>query len=175
MLSRFRRKPKPASAARRLYDAIVRRARQPVFHTAFAVPDSFDGRFDLLSLHAFVVLDVLKGSGPSAEAIGTELASLIFAGFDDALRQLGVSDSGMGRRIKAMADAFYGRLEAYGAASDQGELSAALLRNVYRGDESRRGETAVLAHYIFAVRQDLRNHVSLVLEGQAHFGPLPIL
>jgi len=107
--------------------------------------------------------------------VGTELASLIFAGFDDALRQLGVSDFGMGRRIKAMANAFYGRLKVYGAASDEGELAAALLRNVYRGNESRRSETAALAHYIFGVRQNLRNHVSLLLEGQADFGPLPVL
>jgi cytochrome b pre-mRNA-processing protein 3 len=175
MLPRFWRTPKPAKVSQRLYDAIVSRARQPVFHTIFAVPDTLDGRFDVLTLHAFAVMDALKSLGPAGGATGTELASLIFAGFDDALRQLGVSDFGMGRRIKAMADAFYGRLEAYGAASDETELAAAMLRNVYRGDENHRGETAALAHYIFAVRHNLRNQAGFLLEGQADFGPLPVL
>jgi cytochrome b pre-mRNA-processing protein 3 len=175
MLPRFRRKLKPSAAARRLYDGVVSRARQSIFHTGLAVPDTLDGRFDLLSLHAFAVMDALKSAGPAAEKVGTELASLIFAGFDDALRQLGVSDMGMGRRIRAMADAFYGRLEAYGAARDEDELAAALLRNVYRGDESRRRETAALVHYIFAVRQNLRNQSGLLLQGQADFGSLPVV
>src|SRR5689334_21125411 len=123
MLPRFRRNPKPKSPAQRLYDEIVARARQPVFHTRFAVPDTLDGRFDVLCLHASVVMDVLKALGPPARVIGTELASLIFAGFDDALRQMGVSDFGIGRRIKAMAAAFYGRLEVYGAAAGEGEAA----------------------------------------------------
>ena len=173
MLPRFRAKLKPATAAQRLYDGIVCRSRQPIFYTGFAVPDTLDGRFDLLCLHAFAVMEALKGAGPTAEKIGTELASLIFAGFDDALRQLGVSDMGMGRRIKAMADAFYGRLKVYGAAADESELAAALLRNLYRGDEKRERETAALAHYIFALRQTLRDQSGLLLEGRADFGPLP--
>ena len=175
MLRRFRRNPKPATAARALYDAIVSRSRQPVFHTVFAVPDTLDGRFDLLSLHAFAVMDALKNLGLAGESLGTDLVSLIFAGFDDALRQLGVSDFGMGRRIKAMANAFYGRLKVYGEASAESELAAALLRNLYRGDESRHGEADALAHYIFDVRQNLRNQADHLLEGQADFGPLPVL
>jgi len=175
MFPRFRRAPKPAKAPQRLYDAIVSRSRRPVFHTVFAIPDSIDGRFDVLTLHAFSVMDALTNLGPAGGATGTELASLIFAGFDDALRQLGVSDFGMGRRIKAMADAFYGRLKAYGAASGESELAAAVLRNVYRGDESRHRESVALAHYIFAVRQNLRNQAGLLLQGHADFGPLPVL
>jgi len=174
MLPRFRAKLKPAIAAQRLYDQIVSRAREPVFYTGFAVPDTLDGRFDLLCLHAFTVMDALKSAGPAAEKIGTELASLIFAGFDDALRQLGVSDVGMGRRIKAMADAFYGRLKAYGAARDESELAAALLRNVYRGDGARQRETAALAHYIFGLRHALRDQSGLLLEGRSDFGIVPI-
>jgi cytochrome b pre-mRNA-processing protein 3 len=175
MLPRFGRNLKPAAAAQRLYDAIVSRARQPIFHTVFAVPDTLDGRFDVLCLHAYAIMDILKSAGPIAGGIGTELANLIFVGFDDALRQLGVSDMGMGRRIRAMADAFYGRLKAYGAARDESELAAALLRNVYRGDEARQPETVALAHYIFALRQNLRNQSGLLLEGRADFGPLPIM
>src|SRR5690349_4037808 len=106
MLRRFQQNPKPPSAARGLYAAIVARAREPVFHRDFGVPDTIDGRFDLLTLHAFAVMDTLKSLGPAAGKLGSELASIIFAGFEDALRQMGVSDFGIGRRIKAMANAF---------------------------------------------------------------------
>ena len=175
MFSRFRRTPKPVAAARRLHDSIVARAREPIFHTLYGVEDTLDGRFDLLTLHAFLVLDGLKSLGPAGQERGTELANLIFAGLEDALRQLGVSDFGMGRRIKAMANAFYGRLEAYGAASGEGELTAALLRNVYRGEETRGRESAGLAYYMSGARASLQSKPDLLLEGRADFGPLPIL
>jgi len=175
MFPRFRRTPKPAAAAQRLYDAIVARAREPIFYTRLGVEDTLDGRFDLLTLHAVLVMDSLKSLGPAGRELGTELANLIFSGLDDALRQLGVSDFGMGRRIKAMANAFYGRLEAYSAASGEGELADALLRNVYRGDEARRRESTALAHYISAARLHLGNDTDSLLDGRADFGPLPIL
>jgi cytochrome b pre-mRNA-processing protein 3 len=174
MLPRFRRAPKAADAARRLYDAIVSRAREPIFHTDFAVPDTLDGRFDLLTLHAFIVMEALKSLDPAGGTLGTELASLIFAGFDDALRQLGVSDVGIGRRIKAMAGAFYGRLEAYGAAPAERDFADALLRNLYRGDETKRPETAGLTHYVSRIRHDLQTQAHLLLEGRIDFGPLPL-
>lgn len=174
MLRRFRRAARPAESARRLYDVIVARAREQIFHTAFGVPDTLDGRFDLLTLHAFTVMEALKSVSPAGAALGTDLASVIFTGFDEALRQLGVSDFGIGRRMKAMAGAFYGRLEAYGAAPGEDELATALLRNLYRGDESKRRETIGLAHYICRIRHDLRTQADLLLEGRVEFGPLPI-
>ncbi len=171
----FSRTPKPVSPARHLYDAIVSRAREQVFHTNFAVADSLDGRFDLLTLHAFAVMDALKPLGPAGGKVGTEFANVIFAGFEDALRQLGVSDMGLGRRIKAMANAFYGRLEAYGSASGEPELAAALLRNLYRGEETMRRESEVLAHYISELQLRLRAHSEHLLEGRVDFGPLPVM
>src|SRR5258705_13659412 len=106
MLRRSRHPDPALPAARRLYDLLVARAREPIFHTDFAVPDTIDGPFDLLTLHAFLVLDALKSQGPAGARLGSELASVIFAGFDQALRQLGVGDFGLSRRMKAMAGAF---------------------------------------------------------------------
>src|SRR5258706_14967183 len=113
MLRRSRRAAPAIPASRRLYVLLVARARGPIFHTAFTVPDSIDGRFDLLTLHAFLVLDALKSLGEAGDNLGTELASVIFAGFDEALRELGVRDFGISRRMNDLAGAFYGRLEAY--------------------------------------------------------------
>src|SRR5712671_5298762 len=173
MLRRTRR-PEPAlPVSRRLYDVLVARARAPIFHTAFAVPDTIDGRFDLLTLHAFLVLDALKLLGEAGDNLGTELASVIFAGFDEALRELGVGDFGISRRMKALAGAFYGRLEAYRAADTADELAAILLRNLYRGETARAPDAAALAHYMLSARKHVIGQAANLLQGMCDFGPLP--
>lgn len=175
MLRRFIEPDKSAVAARRLYDCLIARAREPIFHTVFAVPDTIDGRFDVLTLHAFLVLEALKPSGPAGAKLGTELASVIFAGFDDALRELGVGDFGISRRMKAMAGAFYGRLEAYRAAESESALASVLACNLYRGEGSHGREAAALAHYISSARGTLQAQARALLQGNADFGPLPEL
>jgi cytochrome b pre-mRNA-processing protein 3 len=160
-------------AARRLYDVLVARARDPVFYTVFAVPDTIDGRFDLLTLHAFLILEAVKSQGVAGGKLGSELASVIFAGFDEALRELGVGDFGLSRRMKAMAGAFYGRLEAYRAADSPAALVPVLTRNLYRGNAARTREAAGLAHYIPLARGHLMGQAAVLLQGDVDFGPLP--
>ena len=147
----------------RLYDALVSRAREPVFFTAFGVADSIDGRFDLLAFHAWLLLAELKGR-PAAQG----LTDLLFTGFDEAMREQGAGDMGIARKLKAMADAFYGRIAAYDAARDESELAAALAKNLWRGaevdDRARR-----LAAYALAARQSLAQSLPDI----ADFGPLP--
>ncbi len=149
----------------RLYDALVSRAREPVFFTVFGVADSIDGRFDLLVLHAWLVLAELKG-GPAAQG----LTDLLFAGFDEAMREQGAGDMAIGHKLKAMAKAFYGRIAAYDGAADESELASALAKNLWRGaapdDRARR-----LAGYAMAARQRLKRSLPDVLD----FGPLPTI
>ena len=170
MLGRLRRENPARAAADRLHAAIAERARAAIFYTAFAVPDTVDGRFDLLTLHAFVVLDALQGKGQQADDVATQLATALFGGFEDALRDLGVTDFGLSRRIKAMANAFYGRLETYAVADDTA-LAAAIVRNLYRGDDGQAKRAAVLAHYATAARASTA--ASAVTDGAVDFGPLP--
>ena len=168
MLGLFRREDPARMAAGRLQSAIAARARAPVFHTRFAVPDTIDGRFDLFALHAYLVLERLKALG--SEEAGQLLADEIFASFENALREMGVSDAGFSRRIKAMANAFYGRVAAYDAAASDGARTEALLRNLYRGADHG-VEARALAHYMQAVRERLRNQD--ISTGEIDFGPLP--
>jgi cytochrome b pre-mRNA-processing protein 3 len=172
MFGRFRRR-KSSDAARRLYDAMVARARAPVFHAGYTVPDTLDGRFDLLTAHAFLALEALASYGPEGNRLGAELVDLLFAGFDEALRELGVSDFGIARRMKALAGAFYGRLGAYREARTEETLAGALIRNLYRGKALSGSEAARLAHYMLAAERHLRASSVDLLRGEPDFGPLP--
>lgn len=176
MFGLFRRAKTAEASARLLYEAIVERSRAPVFHAGFGVADSIDGRFDLLVLHLYLVLARLREEGEAGAEFAGALTNLSFAAFEEALRELGVGDNGMSRRVKAMANAFYGRLDAYLAAGDdEFELAAALLRNLYRGDRSRMRESASIARYAVASRHHLRRDgaAQRFRQGIVDFGPLP--
>jgi cytochrome b pre-mRNA-processing protein 3 len=145
---------------------IIARARAPRFFAGLDVPDTMDGRFDMVALHAWLVLVRLQAAGEMQAA--QALTDALFVGFDEALREQGVSDMGMGKRMKAMANAFYGRLAAYGAANNDAEMAQALARNVWRGamvdDHARK-----LAAYVQSARAALAASPAEAPD----FGPLP--
>lgn len=151
--------------AQSLYDSLVSRAREPVFFAQFGVADSLDGRFDMLAFHAWMVLAELKGAGPAQD-----LTNIIFTGFDEAMREQGVGDIGIGHKLKAMAQAFYGRMSAYDAAKNEAELAAALARNIWRGADAH-PSAPKLAAYAFAARKSLAASLPAALD----FGPLPTI
>jgi cytochrome b pre-mRNA-processing protein 3 len=114
---------------------IVAAARRPALYQALGAPDRIDGRFELLTLHAGLVLRRLSALGGLADEIAQDLVNSVFVHFDDTLREMGLSDIAVAKRLKAMGSAFYGRNAAYAAALDDGsdaDLAAALARNVYR-------------------------------------------
>lgn len=161
-------KPNPRKrAAARLYAAAIERARAPVFYARLGVADSVDGRFDLLALHAWLVLDRLRAAG--LNDLSQDLMNALFLGFDEGLRDLGAGDMGMGRRMKKLADAFYGRLQAYDASADVEAMTAAVERNLYRGTAN--AHAAAVARYVLASR----GHLAAldIASGDIDFGALP--
>jgi len=152
----------------RLYDGVVSRAREPRFFTAFDVPDTIDGRFDMVVFHAWLVLTVLKQKELGEAAQG--LTDVVFTGFDEALREQGAGDMGISRKLKAFADGFYGRLAAYEGARDEAELAEALARNIWRGVPVDARATALAGYALRA-----RNNLQHTLPETADFGPLPVL
>jgi cytochrome b pre-mRNA-processing protein 3 len=135
--------------ADRLYAKAVAGARQPPFYSHLQVPDSVDGRFDLLVLHVFLLLHRLRDDGPGSQLLAQSLFDLMFADMDRSLREMGVSDMSVGKRIKEMARAFYGRIEAYDAGlGDPTLLRQALSRNLYRGGLVAEVSLAALANYV---------------------------
>jgi cytochrome b pre-mRNA-processing protein 3 len=132
-----------------LYAKAVAQARQPVFYAEREVPDTVDGRFDMLVTHVFLLLHRLGAEGREIKGVTQALFDLMFSDMDRSLREMGVSDMRVGKRVKEMARAFYGRVDAYEPAlNDTEKLKEALARNLYRGAEVSDASLAAMAHYI---------------------------
>ena len=101
-----------------LYNRLVEKARDPAFYAGLGVPDTVDGRFDMIVLHAMLLLRRFRGQGDAAEQRGQEVFDLMFKDMDQSLRELGVGDMSVGKHIKRMAQAFYGRAERTEAGLD---------------------------------------------------------
>lgn len=146
-----------------LYDAAVAQARQSAFYAALQVPDSVDGRFDLLALHVYLILRRLKGQGRRARAVAEAVTECLVADMDASLREMGVGDMSIGRRVVGMIGGFYGRVSAYDKAltetvteNDDPRLKAALDRNLYGTVlEVQEDVLAAMAGYIRATEQAL--------------------
>jgi cytochrome b pre-mRNA-processing protein 3 len=117
-----------------LYAALLAQARQPAFYQG-GVPDTLEGRFDLILLHLLLLLRRLREDALT-RALAQDVFDLFFREMDRALREMGVGDLSVPRRVHDMAEAFYGRARAYDAAlgtPGNEALEAALARNVFAG------------------------------------------
>lgn len=145
----FKKKPWEAEAYQ-IYNALVAQARQPFFYSDLGVADTVDGRFDMVLLHAALVIRRLqqeKGDGP---AVAQAVFDLMFADMDRNLREMGVGDMSVGKHIKGMAKAFYGRAESYeaGLKGQPEMLAEALRRNLYRKTDVADAQVMRLVGYV---------------------------
>jgi cytochrome b pre-mRNA-processing protein 3 len=135
----------------RLYGAIVAHARLPIFYTALAVPDTVEGRFDMLVLHVHLVYRRLAELGEDGRAFGQVLFDRFLQDMEGNLREIGIGDLAVPKRMRSIGEAFYGRAAAYDAAlarPDDAALADTLLRNVYAGNQRSRAVAWQLAHYV---------------------------
>ena len=155
-----------------VYEQIVAAARQPKPYSDWNVPDTPLGRFEMLGLHLFLFLHRIKGEGSAADALGQELADAFFLDVDHSLRELGIGDMGIPKRMKTLSRMFYGRTTSYGHAidaDDAGELAAALARNV-QPDQAEWPEAGNLAAYAFEVHRGLAaQDLAGLLAGKVEF------
>ncbi len=133
----FRTDPmkKPARAA---YEAVLAASRRPEFYRDLGAPDTVDGRFDMLVIHAVIFFRRVRGEGEAGAHMNQLVFDIMFDDMDAALREMGTGDPSVGKRIKEMGQAFYGRAEAYEAAlnaKDDAVLSDIILRNIFASDE----------------------------------------
>jgi cytochrome b pre-mRNA-processing protein 3 len=137
ILSLFRSDPRRALIDA-LHARVVDGSRRPALYRRGGVPDNVEGRFESLCLHAVLVVRRLQMLPAPADDVAQEFVDALFRHLDIALRELGVGDLSVGKRIKKLAKSFYGRVEAYGAALDAGDeaaLAQSLERNVLAGPE----------------------------------------
>ena len=143
----------PSAAVTGLYRGIMGQARRAEFFTELGVPDTLDGRFELLALHAFLVMHRLKGRETGDTALSRELYEAMVNDLDRSVREMGVSDLGVGRRVTTMVCGINGRVRAYdrGLAEGGEALLAALDNNLYGTvHQVPAGALAAMAGYLQA-------------------------
>ncbi|MBB4286846.1 ubiquinol-cytochrome C chaperone family protein [Roseospira goensis] len=165
--ARARDRAQARAVVESLYGEVVRRARQPALYLTWGVPDTLDGRYDMLVLHAYVLFRRLgalrreEAARTGRDEAETEAGGLSQAVFDHMLRDLdtnlreaGVSDMRIGSRMKKLTKGFYGRVGGYDtalAAGDEAALRDALDRNVFQKSTAPPEGLAALADYVHAL------------------------
>lgn len=157
MILRFFRRNDGRETIQRLYGAIVAQSRDPVFYTEYGVPDSIAGRFEMILLHAFLLFHRLKNESEERRELGQRVFDAFCVDMDANLREMGVGDLTVPKKMKKVAEAFYGRVAAYDGAlsepapADGGRgadaLQDALLRNVFESDAAFAVQAASLAAF----------------------------
>ena len=159
-----------------IYQAIVRQSREVQFYTKCGVPDTPTGRFELISLHSFVFMKRLKVLGGEAEELSQALFDYMFADIDINLREMGVGDIGVGKKIKSLAAAYYGRIKAYETALIKGEraIKESLTRNLYCDEKPTERQLSAMTVYIIAL-SEVTNKLNLQQISTVDFiFPLPL-
>jgi cytochrome b pre-mRNA-processing protein 3 len=153
----------------RLYSICVVQARQPVFYQKFAVPDTVDGRFDMLLLHVWLVMRCL-GRHPQVKQ---QLFDLMFADMDRSLREMGVGDMSISKKMRPMIQAFYGRAQAYEKAlgGNGDALTDVLQRNLYGSVEVDTDVQKLMTGYVLGVVAKLeQQNADDIVAGKVTFG-----
>lgn len=134
IFSLFRKKNGNQTIVNRQYSALTSVSRVPFFYSHLDVPDTVMGRFEMLSIVMILFFRRTAKSGVSGQELAQEIVDAFFQDIDHSIRELGIGDQGVPKRMKKLAGMFYGRLESYAAAleaKDRDALAAALRRNVY--------------------------------------------
>jgi cytochrome b pre-mRNA-processing protein 3 len=147
-----------------LYGAIVAQARAPAFYRVYGVPDTVNGRLEMIMLHAVLLLARLETESAPIREAGQRLFDDFCRDMDASMREMGVGDLAVPKKMRRIADAFFGRQSAYRAAlAEPGEqpLAAALARNVFAGSTEPHGPAQLAAY----VREAARRLADQKLEG----------
>jgi cytochrome b pre-mRNA-processing protein 3 len=170
MLLKWLRRASPSDTIEVIYGAIVAQARLPAFYAECGVPDTVEGRFDMIVLHLFLLLRRLNGGSAEQRRLAQALMERFCSDLDANLREMGVGDLTVPKKMQKFAEAFYGRSAAYEhalLAGDRNAASAAIARNVFAQDFPSLG-ARYLADYMFEAGAALANATDDAI-GQARF------
>jgi len=165
------------ATARQLYQTALTQSRDPVFYAELGVADTMDGRFDVLSLHATLIMERLESLGPEGRKLAQAFFDVLFKQMELTLREIGVGDLGVPKHMKKMMKGFHGRAITYHAAMashEHDELAHAIARNVFRTDAAQMPEGArVIAYYMKKSHELIRgNGIDDFRAGKVSFAPI---
>ena len=151
-------RPRPARAiGQALYQRVVDQSRTPALYADLGAPDTVEGRFELYSLHLVLVLERLRGCGEQAAEVSQALFDTYVKSLDDALREMGVGDLSVGKKMRKLGEALYGRAKSYEAAFQalpaSEPLEALLVRTVYA--DAAAADASRLTAYVLGQRAHL--------------------
>jgi cytochrome b pre-mRNA-processing protein 3 len=146
---------RPKSAGRELYNAAVHQARRPALYAQMGAPDTIEGRFELLTLHIILLVEALRDRGEGPRASSQALFDTYISDLDGALREMGVGDLTVGKRMRALGGAFFGRAAAYREAFAALPDARVLERLIHRTVMQDVGDPAALASYAVQCRDSL--------------------
>ncbi|HHY51441.1 MAG TPA: ubiquinol-cytochrome C chaperone [Alphaproteobacteria bacterium] len=167
ILSLFR-KSASTDAVYAVYNAIVAQSRQPRFYAEWGVPDTVTGRFDMICLHLALLFRRLRAEGRDAADFSQAVFDLFFRDMDRALREMGVGDLGVPKKIRQMGNVFYGLLASLNEALDRNDpagVEAVLVRNVY-GGEPHAAAGALAAHLLAEAERLAARPTAAILAGR---------
>jgi cytochrome b pre-mRNA-processing protein 3 len=162
-------------AAEKIYDAIVAQSRNPGFYIRCGVPDTLSGRFDMLVIHMFVVLQILKLGGREGQLLAQEIVEAFIREMDTMVRDLGVSDRNVPKEVRKIAQLFYGQLLAYSTALQRNDMKG-LAAEVWKSFQSAEGKSEQpvasdsLANYIGQSIKNIQEMpLNMLLQGNIRF------
>ncbi|WP_077961696.1 ubiquinol-cytochrome C chaperone family protein [Ensifer adhaerens] len=171
----FKRKSGNTAIVERQYALLTAAARQPYLYTDLDVPDTVMGRFEMLSATLILYFRRTRGSARPGQEIAQEIIDAFFEDVDHSIRELGVGDAGVPKKMKKLASMYYGRLESYAAAleaKDAEALAVALRRNFHPDGGDATPSMVPLAGYLLAVEAQLVDVAEEAVEtGQLHIPP----
>jgi cytochrome b pre-mRNA-processing protein 3 len=169
----LRKRDKFERAAFQLYGAAVAAARDPYLYAALGVPDTLDGRFDAIGVYVYLTIRRLSTAPEPGPTLAQAVFDAMFLDMDINLREMGAGDMSVGKRNRAMWEAFHGRSAAYAATWDEpGALEASLARNLWRGAGAPAGSASALGRLARAQAACLASQgIEAMLRGDVHFLP----
>ena len=167
-------RPRPAKAAgAALYARAVEQSRLPTLYADFGAPDTVEGRFEIYTLHVVLLLDRLRREGEGTGVVSQALFDTYVKALDHALREMGVGDLSVGKKMRRLGEAFYGPGKSYDAAfaplPDTAALEALLIRTVYA--DAAHPRLHDLTAYVLAQRAALSAQpIEALLAGEVTWG-----
>ncbi len=162
-------------AAEKIYDSIVAQSRNPGFYLHCSVPDTLSGRFDMLVIHMFIVLQILKIGGREGQLLAQEIVEAFIREMDTMVRDLGVSDRNVPKEVRKIAQLFYGQLLAYSTTMQRNDipgLAEEIWKSFQSAEASVEQQVAAddLAQYIVQSIKNIQEMpLNMLLQGNIRF------